>query len=236
MVVLVSIPLAIAAIDMPIDATSAGAATPRHEARALPHEAPLPDATASAPAPQPLDPKSLPIFTTSAIREQFFQPRRESPLTLDVFREDFFRANIPYGSIIHREATRNHLPPELVAAMVHTESDFRAHLVSNRSAQGLMQIIPSTARILGIDDPFDPEKNIAAGTRYFRYLLDRFDDETLALAAYNAGEGNVTRFGGVPPFGETQEYIEKVRRRTARYRHRVQTSYMATTRMRLAAH
>jgi soluble lytic murein transglycosylase-like protein len=235
MVVLVSIPLAIAAIDMPVDARSTGAAIPRNEARALPHGTPHSAETAVTPAP-PLDPKSLPIFTTSAIREQFFQPLRERPLTLDVFREDFFRANIPYGSIIHREATRNHLPPELVAAMVHTESDFRAHLVSQKSAQGLMQIIPSTARILGVDDPFDPEKNIAAGTRYFRYLLDRFDDETLALAAYNAGEGNVTRFGGVPPFGETQEYIEKVRRRTARYRHRVQTSYMATMRLRLAVH
>jgi soluble lytic murein transglycosylase-like protein len=117
---------------------------------------------------------------------------------------------------------------------VHTESDFRAGLVSSKSAQGLMQIVPSTARILGVDDPFDPEKNIAAGTKYFRYLLDRFDDETIALAAYNAGEGNVARFGGVPPFSETQSYVQKVTRRAARYRSRVQTSYLATTRMQIA--
>jgi soluble lytic murein transglycosylase-like protein len=195
-----------------------------------------------APEPNPvtadgaaLQTKTLPIFTTSAMRHQFFLgDTARRPLTLDVFRETYFRTNIPYGDIIHREATRNHLPPELVAAMVHTESDFRAGLVSSKSAQGLMQIVPSTARILGVDDPFDPEKNIAAGTKYFRYLLDRFDDETIALAAYNAGEGNVARFGGVPPFSETQSYVQKVTRRAARYRSRVQTSYLATTRMQIA--
>lgn len=186
-------------------------------------------------APAPLEMKSLPIFTTTAMRQQFFQARSQRrAMTLDVFREDYFRANIPYGDIIHREATRNRLPPELVAAMVHTESDFRAGLVSHKSAQGLMQIVPSTARILGVDDPFDPAKNIAAGTKYYRYLLNRFNDETIALAAYNAGEGNVSRFGGVPPFAETQEYVVKVNRRAARYRNRVQTSYMSAVRLRIA--
>jgi soluble lytic murein transglycosylase-like protein len=186
-------------------------------------------------APAPLETKSLPIFTTTAMRQQFFQARSQRrALTLDVFREDYFRANIPYGDIIHREATRNQLPPELVAAMVHTESDFRAGLVSHKRAQGLMQIVPSTARILGVDDPFDPAKNIAAGTKYYRYLLNRFNDETIALAAYNAGEGNVSRFGGVPPFAETQEYVAKVNRRAARYRNRVQTSYLSAVRLRVA--
>jgi soluble lytic murein transglycosylase-like protein len=155
--------------------------------------------------------------------------------TLDVFKEDYFRAHVPYGDIIYREARRNDLSPELVAAMVHTESDFRPRLVSERSAQGLMQIIPSTARILGIDDdPFDPERNIAAGTKYFRYLLDRFEDEQIALAAYNAGEGNVARFGGIPPFAETRDYISKVTRRTRRYRDGFRNSYIAEARMRRA--
>lgn len=171
---------------------------------------------------------------SDAAREQFLNPQ---VLTLDVFKEDYFRTHVPYGDIIYREARRNDLSPELVAAMVHTESDFRPRLVSERSAQGLMQIIPSTARILGIDDdPFDPEKNIAAGTKYFRYLLDRFEDEQIALAAYNAGEGNVARFGGIPPFAETRDYISKVTRRTRRYRDGFRNTYLAEAKMRRGMH
>ena len=174
---------------------------------------------------------ALPMFTTEEVRDQFLKPQ-DPPrsLTIDMFKEAYFREHVPYGEIIFREARRNDLPPELVAAMVHTESDFRNTLVSSKSAQGLMQIIPSTARILGIRDPFDPQQNIAAGTKYFRYLLDRFDSETMALAAYNAGEGNVERFGGIPPFAETKNYIVKVTRRTDRYRRRVHNIYLATVR------
>ena len=174
---------------------------------------------------------ALPMFTTEKVRDQFLAPK-DPPrsLTIDMFKEAYFREHVPYGEIIFREARRNDLPPELVAAMVHTESDFRRNLVSHKSAQGLMQIVPSTARILGIRDPFDPQQNIAAGTKYFRYLLDRFDSETMALAAYNAGEGNVERFGGIPPFAETKNYIVKVNRRTDRYRQRVHNTYLATVR------
>lgn len=174
---------------------------------------------------------TLPIFTTEEVRDQFLAPK-DPPrsLTIDLFKETYFREHVPYGEIIFREARKNNLPPELVAAMVHTESDFRRTLVSQKSAQGLMQIVPSTARKLGIRDPFDPQQNIAAGTRYFRYLLDRFDSETMALAAYNAGEGNVERFGGIPPFTETKNYIVKVNRRTDRYRRRVHNTYLATVR------
>jgi soluble lytic murein transglycosylase-like protein len=175
---------------------------------------------------------ALPIFTTPAVREQFLAPDlQERSLTLDIFKEAYYREHVPYGAIIFREARKNDLPPELVAAMVHTESDFRPGLVSHKSAQGLMQIIPSTARLLGIRDPFNPEENIAAGTKYFRYLLNRFDNQTVALAAYNAGEGNVERFGGVPPFPETRSYIAKVNRRQHRYRERVHNTYLATLRV-----
>jgi soluble lytic murein transglycosylase-like protein len=175
---------------------------------------------------------ALPMFTTRAVREQFLSPQATPrSLTIDMFKESYFREHVPYGAIIFREARRYDLPPELVAAMVHTESDFRTRLVSRKSAQGLMQIVPSTARTLGILDPFDPEQNIAAGTKYFRYLLDRFDSETMALAAYNAGEGNVARFGGIPPFPETRDYIVKVNRRTDRYRRRVHNMYLATIRV-----
>lgn len=231
--VLVSIPLTFAAIDMPSKAMNVNLTALRGGAQRPVEVTSQEPISSAASAAAPIESRSLPIFTTSAIRHQFFLPQsQQRPFTLDVFREDYFRAHIPYGDIIHREAKRNRLPPELVAAMVHTESDFRASLVSHKSAQGLMQIIPSTARILGVDDPFDPEKNIAAGTKYFRYLLDRFNDESIALAAYNAGEGNVIRFGGVPPFTETQDYISRVSRRAAHYRHHVQLSYMTTMRMR----
>lgn len=174
---------------------------------------------------------TLPMFTTREVREQFLEPKpAQRSLTIDMFKEAYFRKHVPYGEIIFREARKNNLPPELVAAMVHTESDFRRTLVSHKSAQGLMQIVPSTARLLGIRDPFDPQQNIAAGTKYFRYLLDRFDNETMALAAYNAGEGNVERFGGIPPFAETKNYIVKVNRRTDRYRQRVHNTYLAMVR------
>ena len=181
---------------------------------------------------------TLPMFTTPSVREQFLAPQQEEQprsLTIDMFKEAYFREHVPYGAIIFREARKHDLPPELVAAMVHTESDFRAGLVSHKSAQGLMQIVPSTAKLLGIRDPFNPEENIAAGTKYFRYLLNRFDNETVALAAYNAGEGNVERFGGVPPFPETRSYIAKVNRRTHKYRQRVHNTYIATIRVRRAA-
>jgi len=215
--VLLAVPLALAAIDMP------GAATTLKDLRGM-----------KIVVVEPKAGPSLPIFTTDAVKEQFLNP--EQPLTLDVFKETYFATHVPYGAIIFREARKNDLSPELVAAMVHTESDFRPSLVSHKTAQGLMQIIPSTAALLGVDDPFDPEKNIAAGTRYYRYLLDRFDDETMALAAYNAGEGNVERYGGIPPFAETRDYISKVNRRTHRYRDGFRSSYIANLRMRRDAH
>jgi len=209
--VLFSIPLAFAAIDMPTSAMNLNLQLTQKP------------------------PQSQLRIISDRTRENFLNP--QEAFTLDVFKEDYFRSHVPFGEIIYREARRNDLPPELVAAMVHTESDFRPRLVSDKSAQGLMQIIPSTARILGIDDdPFDPEKNIAAGTKYFRYLLDRFEDEQMALAAYNAGEGNVARFGGIPPFAETRDYISKVTRRTRRYREGFRNSYIAEARMRGAMH
>jgi soluble lytic murein transglycosylase-like protein len=216
--VLVSLPLAFAALDLPISAMSLKVVDGEF------FQAPK---TSSA--------NVLPMFTTAKMRDEFLRPgRAPRSLTIDLFKEAYFREHVPYGDIIFREARRNDLPPELVAAMVHTESDFRPGLISNKRAQGLMQIVPSTARLLGINDPFDPQQNIAAGTKYFRYLLNRFDNETMALAAYNAGEGNVVRFGGIPPFPETRDYIVKVNRRTDRYRQRVHNTYLAMVRVRNA--
>jgi soluble lytic murein transglycosylase-like protein len=127
-------------------------------------------------------------------------------------RENFFQKEIPFGGIIYSEARKNGLPPELVAAVVHAESKFVATARSNRGAVGLMQLVPKTGRWLGASNLSDPAQNIQAGTKYLRYLTDRFGgDQQKAVAAYNAGEGNVRRFGGVPPFKETRNYVERVR-------------------------
>ena len=235
--VLVSVPLAITAFDLPIAAMNMKSVRVDALRFVRPASAAPQVVPAASPGPKeaPQSASTLPIFTTDSVREQFLAPRRI--LSLDVFKEQYFRAHVPYGAIIYREARRNGLAPELVAAMVHTESDFRPGLVSNKSAQGLMQIVPETARVLGIRNPFDPEQNIAAGTRYFRYLLKRFDgNERIALAAYNAGPSAVERFGGVPPFAETQSYIEKVNVRRSRYRARVRNTYVATVRMAEGVH
>jgi len=176
--------------------------------------------------------KGFAIFTTPRMREQFLEPSMKKPVfTLDRVKEQFFHANVPYGSIIYREALRNGLSPELVAAVIESESDFRPHLVSNKNALGLMQIVPETGKLMGADDLFNPAENIAAGTKYLRYLFDRFPDQRLALAAYNAGEGNVEKFGGIPPFEETLNYLQRVSARTNQYRQRVHGTYLTSMRM-----
>jgi len=115
-------------------------------------------------------------------------------------------------SLIRKAADRNQVDPDLIHAIVHVESGYDVRAVSRRGAMGLMQLIPATARRFGVEDPFDPRQNIEGGTSYLKYLLGLFDgDLTLSLAAYNAGENSVLRQGGIPPFPETQEYVQKVR-------------------------
>lgn len=127
-------------------------------------------------------------------------------------KQQFFTKEVPFGSIIYNEAKKNDLPPELVAAVVHTESKFVPTAHSNRGAVGLMQLVPKTGHWLGANNLNDPAQNIQAGAKYLRYLTDRFSgDQQKAIAAYNAGEGNVRRFNGVPPFKETRNYVQKVR-------------------------
>lgn len=180
-------------------------------------------------------PQPFPLFTTPAVRDSFLDASKApSSFTLTAAKEEFFRNEVPYGSIIYSEALRNQLAPELVAAVVESESDFRPRLVSNKSAQGLMQIVPETSRLMGCDDPFDPRANVAAGARYLRYLINRFGDERIALAAYNAGEGKVERLGGVPQYPETLEYLDRVAARTRSYRARVQRRFMASMQMQQA--
>jgi soluble lytic murein transglycosylase-like protein len=117
---------------------------------------------------------------------------------------------------VDRIARQNQLSPRLVHSVIQAESNYDPNAVSPKGAQGLMQLIPATARRFGVANVFDPADNIQGGARYLKYLLELYKgDEALALAAYNAGEGAVSRYGGVPPFPETQGYVAKVRRRLA---------------------
>ena len=118
---------------------------------------------------------------------------------------------VPYGESIRRAAERHGIDGLLLASMVEVESAFNPQAVSYRGAVGLMQLMPTTATSLTAEELLDPELNVDRGARYLRRLLKRYDgDLELALAAYNAGPGNVRRYGGIPPFQETQNYVQKV--------------------------
>jgi soluble lytic murein transglycosylase-like protein len=118
-----------------------------------------------------------------------------------------------YRTIITEVASECGVSPALIAAMIKTESNFRPHVTSSMGATGLMQLLPSTAKQFNITNLRDPEQNIRAGALYIKSLISQFRGNlTLAVAAYNAGPGNVKKHGGVPPFAETQRYVVKVKR------------------------
>jgi|GEM_PF-499981 len=148
----------------------------------------LPPATAPKPAPTP--------HPALGFDAAFGVPRR------------------PFGKLIYQIARSYALNPLLVAAIAKVESDFNPHARSRKGAYGLMQVLPSTARRFGLPrkrDLFNPRKNLETASRYLRWLVDRFgDDPVRVLAAYNAGEGAVDRFGGVPPFSETRDYVQRI--------------------------
>jgi hypothetical protein len=130
--------------------------------------------------------------------------------------EGFFRVpqSLPAPSLtemIRHAAQRHGVPEQLVSAVIRVESGFNARAVSRKGAQGLMQLMPGTAAILGVRDSFDPMDNIDGGVRHLRGLLDRYGNNVpLALAAYNAGEGAVNTHGGIPPYPETQQYVGRI--------------------------
>ena len=117
----------------------------------------------------------------------------------------------PYEASISAHSERLGVAADLVRAVIQVESAFNPVAISNKGAMGLMQLMPATARDLGVRNPFDPDQNIRGGVTYLKQLLDRFDNNVeLALAAYNAGAGNVEKYDGVPPFKETKNYVSKI--------------------------
>ena len=128
-------------------------------------------------------------------------------------------AGTPYGSEITAAAQRNGLDPALLAGLIKQESGFNPNARSGAGAQGLTQLMPGTAAGLGVTNPLDPAQAIEGGAKYLKQQLDRFGgDVARALAAYNAGPGAVQRFGGVPPYAETQNYVRVVQANAAAFR------------------
>lgn len=125
---------------------------------------------------------------------------------------------LPFGELIQSSAKRHQVDGLLLAAMVEAESGFDPHAISPQGALGLMQVMPETAAQFTVLEPLNPATNVEIGARYMSQLLTEFDgDVALALAGYNAGPGNVARYGGVPPFRETRAYVDRVLTRYVGY-------------------
>jgi len=122
------------------------------------------------------------------------------------------KTNVYYHGIIVKTSNEYNLEPSLIKAVILAESGFRKKTVSRSGAQGLMQLMPETAKALSVKNAFNPENNISGGVKHLKYLLDRCSgDLDMALAAYNAGMGKVHKYNGIPPYKETINYIKRVR-------------------------
>ncbi len=163
-------------------------------------------------------------------------PVSASTVNAMISLDDFIPSDVPTSGdhdldlVIARTGRNLGVDPRLIHAVIWQESKYKTDAESHVGAQGLMQLMPAAAKRFGCEDRNDIESNVTAGTKYLRFLLKRFDGNvTLALAAYNAGEGNVDKYEGVPPFGETQNYVRIITDRYGKTYHPVLTPEEATT-------
>jgi len=125
--------------------------------------------------------------------------------------EDSVHPTLEISHLVEQTASRHQVDPHLVHAIIKVESEYHPEAVSPKGAMGLMQLIPATAQRFGVENPFNPKQNIEGGVSYLKHLLNRYGgDLALSLAAYNAGEAAVERYGGIPSFAETKDYVQKV--------------------------
>lgn len=163
------------------------------------------DALPAAPAGQDQSPRAVSVVRTDArtgrlIRRIIISPDPGAKTVID-----------PRMLAAIEETAKNlQVSPELVHSLIQVESNYNTYAVSPKGAEGLMQLMPATARRFGVTNSFDPRQNIEGGVRYLKFLQETFQDDRLAIAAYNAGEKAVTRYGGVPPYPETVNYVAKV--------------------------
>jgi len=162
------------------------------------------DETPVTPEPQPVaQPAPQPSVQTSAAKPA--TAASQTALTAKVTQ------NIDLDQVVREASTKNRLDPDFVSSVIRAESNFKPHAVSKKGAQGLMQLMPSTAAQLGVADAFDPKANVEAGTAHLSALLDLYNNDPIkALAAYNAGAHRVKQYNGVPPYRETRDYINKI--------------------------
>jgi Transglycosylase SLT domain len=146
----------------------------------------------------------------------YARPTNTLPMSASASLDGFTTGDSKVDSYIADASARHGVDPVLIYSIMHRESAFKKMAVSYKGARGLMQLMPATAARFGVRNIFDPAQNIEAGTRYMRWLLNRFGgDVGLALAGYNAGEGAVDKYRGVPPYRETQEYVKRISERYA---------------------
>ncbi|MDX8046654.1 lytic transglycosylase domain-containing protein [Gracilibacillus sp. S3-1-1] len=147
---------------------------------------------------------------SSSIRSQLTDTIMPTPTNVNV-NANSNSAPSDVQSIVEQAAAQFNVDPKLIDAVIQTESNYNQNAVSHAGAQGLMQLMPGTASGLGVQNPLDPMQNVLGGTKYLKQMLDRYNgNKSLALAAYNAGPGNVDKHNGIPPFQETQSYVQKV--------------------------
>jgi len=149
------------------------------------------------------------VVDSVAVEERGFPRAAAYDLSYSAGRKPLFGS--AYDALIEREAKRWNVDASFVSALIRAESNYEPRAVSRKGARGLMQLMPATARRLAVSRPFDPASNVGGGVRYLRELLDRYGNRPdLVLAAYNAGEGAVETYGGVPPYRETVSYVRRI--------------------------